>query len=129
MMKAFSSNDLVKVKEMCFKNMEDNSSGIGFDFNGQWITNPFLDASGRFELSFEKMHEYYGEKNVEVFLTNLLTKGVSAESCDSDGNMVMVYTADHEEPKCGRCDYFCGGFDCSGGCGPKYGWNGYTRTE
>lgn len=40
-----------------------------------------------------------------------------------------IYTADNEEPKCGRCDYFGGGFDCCGKCGAEHGWNGYKRTE
>lgn len=41
-----------------------------------------------------------------------------------------VYTVDHEEPKCGNCDY-CAGDDtyCISECGPEHGWNRYTRTE
>lgn len=41
----------------------------------------------------------------------------------------VTYTADDEEPECGRCDYFSGGFDCCGLCGAEHGWNGYIRTE
>lgn len=40
-----------------------------------------------------------------------------------------TYTADDEEPKCGRCDYFSDGFDCCGSCGAEHGWYGYKRTE
>jgi hypothetical protein len=41
----------------------------------------------------------------------------------------IIYTADDEEPKCGRCDHFSGDFDCCGSCGAKHGWYGYTRTK
>ena len=44
-------------------------------------------------------------------------------------NKHITYTADDEEPKCGRCDYFSGGFDCCGLCGAEHGWYGYSRTE
>lgn len=46
-------------------------------------------------------------------------------------NEKIVYTADDEEPDCGRCDncdldseYFC-----VNSCGPEHGWYGYQRTE
>jgi len=41
----------------------------------------------------------------------------------------VVYTADYEEPKCMRCDYISGGFECCESCGPEHGWYGYNRTE
>lgn len=44
------------------------------------------------------------------------------------GNLI-IYDADDEEPKCGRCDNCIGKFDCSGSCGPDHGWYGYIRTE
>ena len=44
-------------------------------------------------------------------------------------NKSITYTADDEEPKCGRCDYFSDGFDCCGSCGAEHGWYGYRRTE
>ena len=28
----------------------------------------------------------------------------------------VTYTADDEDPECGRCDYFNDGFDCCGSC-------------
>ena len=46
-------------------------------------------------------------------------------------NEKVVYTADDEEPDCGRCDncdldseYFC-----VNSCGPEHGWYGYQRAE
>ena len=35
------------------------------------------------------------------------------------GNSI-VYNADDEDPKCDRCDEYCGDFDCSGNCGPEH---------
>lgn len=42
-----------------------------------------------------------------------------------------VYTADDEEPDCGRCDN-CDADDeefCTQSCGPEHVWYGYRRTE
>jgi hypothetical protein len=40
-----------------------------------------------------------------------------------------VYTADDEEPKCGRCDNMCIPYDsCVQKCGAEHGWNLYKRT-
>ena len=33
---------------------------IGFEFQGQWITKPFVDASGRYEFNdIDEMYNYY----------------------------------------------------------------------
>lgn len=46
------------------------------------------------------------------------------------GNKI-IYTADDEEPRCGRCDNVCDGNDelCAERCGAEHGWGGYSRTE
>lgn len=43
----------------------------------------------------------------------------------------IVYTADDEEPDCGRCDNcdLDGEYFCVKSCGPEHGWYGYQRTE
>lgn len=41
----------------------------------------------------------------------------------------VTYTADNEEPECGRCDHFGDDFDCCSSCGSEHGWYGYIRTE
>lgn len=42
----------------------------------------------------------------------------------------VVYTADEEDPDCGRCDNICESDKlCASICGPEHGWNGYCRTE
>jgi len=42
---------------------------------------------------------------------------------------IVVYTADDEEPNCGRCDHICSpeAF-CEKFCGPEHGWNRYERS-
>ena len=43
---------------------------------------------------------------------------------------ITIYTADDEDPRCGRCDNVCDGNDelCVERCGAKHGWGGYNRT-
>lgn len=41
---------------------------------------------------------------------------------------IIQYTADDEDPDCGRCDNQDGRKICER-CGPEYGWGGYTRSE
>ena len=41
----------------------------------------------------------------------------------------LVYTANDEEPKCGRCDNVCESDElCIKRCGPEHCWGGYIRT-
>ena len=43
---------------------------------------------------------------------------------------IWKYTADDEEPICGRCDYFYSDGDlCGSLCGPENWWNLYCRSE
>ena len=41
---------------------------VSFEFNGVNIINPFIDDSGRFDLSLESAYALYGEKNVNYFI-------------------------------------------------------------
>ena len=42
----------------------------------------------------------------------------------------ITYTADDEEPKCGRCDNIQESYIfCRENCGSAHGRNGYRRTE
>ena len=60
--KIFSSEDLVHAKQLSYDNWEKESTDIGFEFHGQWITNPFLEASGRFEFKDQNaMYDYYSK--------------------------------------------------------------------
>lgn len=41
-----------------------------------------------------------------------------------------IYTADDEEPNCGRCDNINAPHTfCNGNCGAEHFWEGYKRTE
>ena len=40
----------------------------------------------------------------------------------------IIYTAEHEEPNCIKCD-LCTAPDCERYCGARKGWGGYQRTE
>lgn len=43
----------------------------------------------------------------------------------------IIYTADHEEPCCLRCDCFGDSYEqyCITNCGESHSWNRYVRTE
>ena len=43
----------------------DYDSKIGFEWYGQWIVNPWIDDTARFDVN---PIEYYGEENVLIFL-------------------------------------------------------------
>lgn len=45
-----------------------------------------------------------------------------------DNIRMFTFTADHEEPNCGECDYACGSETMCKHCGPEYGWCSYQRT-
>ena len=58
--KIFAAEDLVLARELSYKNQENEDTELGFEFMGQWITNPFVDATGRFEFeSIEEIYKYY----------------------------------------------------------------------
>lgn len=42
--------------------------------------------------------------------------------------IVNIFNADNEEPKCCRCDYCGCEFICEE-CGPEHGWQNYERRE
>ena len=68
----FKAEEIAKAKELSYKNWE-NEDGIGFEFKGMWITNPFLEETGRFEFaSFEVMCMHYGTENVVAFIKEIL---------------------------------------------------------
>lgn len=41
----------------------------------------------------------------------------------------VTYTADNEEPNCGRCVHACDDFPCEKECGAEHWWSGYRREE
>ena len=47
---------------------EELHEGIGFEFQGQWIIDPWMEASGRWELGTEQAFELYGMDNMLSFI-------------------------------------------------------------
>lgn len=52
--------------------------------------------------------------------------------------VILIFTADDEEPECMMCnnvckehkDFYGKPYDfCAKHCGPEHGWNGYERTK
>ena len=90
----FSPEDLAKAKRLSCENYEKKETDIGFEFQGQWITNPFMDVTGRIELTvLDDMHKMYGQENVNSFLIDILRESkypVSKEKCSSCGMCSLV---------------------------------------
>ena len=78
----FTVEELNKAKELAYENWEkEEETEIGFEFHGQWITNPFVDESGRFEfVNFEAMCKHFGKENVIALISRLLESG-SKQTC------------------------------------------------
>ena len=73
MEREFSEKELELAKELSYANWEKDETEIGFEFLGQWITNPFVETSGRFEfMDFASMCAFYGKENVCNLLSQLL---------------------------------------------------------
>lgn len=74
----FTTAEINKAKELAYENLNkalNDEDSIGFEFNGQWITNPFVEESGRFEFAnYEVMCEHYGKDNVEKIINEILRK-------------------------------------------------------
>lgn len=60
-----TESDLHVLQQHCI--YVDPEDPIGFDYAGMWITNIFLDSSGRFELNLTEAIQEYGFENVNNF--------------------------------------------------------------
>ena len=75
-----SQQDWEIIKEWC--DNYDPDSSVGFESkNGQWITNPFLDETGRFDLTIDEAIGTYGLDNVKNFCEQVLAQEVN-QICD-----------------------------------------------
>ena len=71
----FTQEQLNKAKELAYINWE-NDGDIGFLFQGTWITNPFIEDTGRFDfVDYDAMCSYYGKRKVSSFIKKILEKG------------------------------------------------------
>ena len=72
----FTKEKLELAKKLAYKNWEDEETEIGFVFINTWITNPFMEITGRFELKdLDAMCDYYGKENIYTFLNKILERG------------------------------------------------------
>lgn len=70
---SFTKEELTLAKKLAYENMEKEETDIGFVFGETWIANPFLECTGRAELTdLDTMYEYYGKENVNIFLNRIL---------------------------------------------------------
>ena len=54
------------------ENNDNETSDVGFEYKGQWITNPFVDPTMRFELSDSEAIKKYGRANIDKFIRDAL---------------------------------------------------------
>ena len=65
--------DIKKIREFSedqwirYNKTGNNDDMIGFEYNYTFIINPFIDESGRFELSDEEAIKHYGVENIKKF--------------------------------------------------------------
>ena len=78
-----SQQDWKIIKEWC--DNYDPDSSVGFESrNGQWITNPFLDETGRFDLTIDEAIKTYGLDNVKNFCEQVLAQVSTNQIFDID---------------------------------------------
>ena len=67
---SLDQSKIEKAQKIADKNLFDGNSDtdIGFEFEGKWIINPWMDASGRFTLTDEEAIETYGKNNIDKFI-------------------------------------------------------------
>lgn len=68
----YQKKQVDEVRNFAEHNFDDPESDIGFEYNGQWITNPFVDPSGRFPLSYSEAIRKYGRVNIDNFIRDAL---------------------------------------------------------
>lgn len=118
-MGAFSSTELALAKKLSYENMEKEDTDLGFEYKGQWITNPFLECSARFEFkNLDAMFDYYGKDNICNFIKQILnnnesnnvvldrvTKENTSEYCDfvicnNCGKLMLINYGEDICPEC-----------------------------
>lgn len=64
------------IKLLTYENWKnEDETEIGFEYKGQWIINPFIEESGRFEFTdFDTMCKHYGTDNIASFISAILSK-------------------------------------------------------
>lgn len=81
------------VNEWCDNYDPDSSVGFEVGEHGLWVTNPFLDETGRFDLTIDEAIETYGLENVKKFCKQVLNYGGDTKlvDIDDDGSITTFY--------------------------------------
>lgn len=74
---AFNQKDWDKAKKLALRQFGMDEGVVCFDCDGVCIVDPWIDETGRFELSDEEAIERYGLETIEQFVTDLLKAEVS----------------------------------------------------
>lgn len=70
----WTKEELRHAEGLAYKNWE-KENGVGFEHLGTWISNPFIDPTGRFPLAdINKMYALYGVENVDSFIERVSAK-------------------------------------------------------
>jgi hypothetical protein len=84
-----TSQEFEVIKRWC--DNYDPDSSVGFESgNGMWVTNPFLDESGRFELSLAEAVNTYGLDNIKNFCRQVLSQNQIFD-IDDDGKFTTFF--------------------------------------
>ena len=82
-MSDITSEQLDEVKAYCDAlDMDDDNNSVGFEFDGQFITNIFLSPCGRFEKNIYEAVATYGAENVKDFCKQVLDLERNEKSFD-----------------------------------------------
>ena len=98
-----TDNQLYAVQAIAEKQWsEEKEDAVGFEHNGQWITNPWIDPSGRFVQTSYMAVGRYGKENFTQFckdvvehygLKTLFKDAPAPWPEDSDGTIIGLMTA------------------------------------
>lgn len=64
----YTSKDVLLAKKYAEKAFELGLYEISFDYNDQAINNPWIDPTGRFDLTDEEAIKIYGKDNIETYI-------------------------------------------------------------
>lgn len=68
-----TDNQLYVIKAIANKQWrDDKEDAVGFEHNGQWITNPWMDPSGRENLSDYMAVAIYGKEDFKKFCNDVI---------------------------------------------------------
>lgn len=102
-MNKFVEEKIKLAKVFAESNNPDGS--IGFEFEGQWIVNPWLDSTGRFALSDEQAVGFYGLSNIMSYI-NKAFKEVSEKTRKCVKSQYIYTPQSYIEKMTGECFIF-----------------------